>query len=188
MIIGWDELGKVTEKQWRYLLARAAEGRVTRGVWLHTEPRERTMNLPVCQCGRVMTVARNGVRALVHDERGLEYQLWAMDEFKCPDDGRTILANAGAKPIAEHYQPNFHTEIKRAGALLRKVYHGPSPTPLANLETITTTIAKMHAAAVGEVTGPRRGVVEDVEDLKAAHDHLEAEVARLTGLLSKTAE
>lgn len=26
-------------------------------------------------------------------------------------------------------------------------------------------VAKMHAAAVGEVTGPKRGVVEDVEDL-----------------------
>jgi hypothetical protein len=28
-------------------------------------------------------------------------------------------------------------------------------------------VAKMHAAAVGEVTGPRRGVVEDVEDVHA---------------------
>jgi len=27
-------------------------------------------------------------------------------------------------------------------------------------------VARMHAAAVGEVTGPNRGVVEDVEDLR----------------------
>lgn len=34
------------------------------------------------------------------------------------------------------------------------------------------TIADMHAAAVGEVTGSRRGVVEDVEDLKEERDRL----------------
>lgn len=36
----------------------------------------------------------------------------------------------------------------------------------------TQTIAEMHAAAVGSVTGPIRGVVEDVADLKAQHDKL----------------
>ena len=34
------------------------------------------------------------------------------------------------------------------------------------------TIADMHAAAVGEITGPRRGVVEDVADLRAEADRL----------------
>ena len=33
-------------------------------------------------------------------------------------------------------------------------------------ENACNLVARMHAAAVGEVTGPRRGVVEDVEDLR----------------------
>ncbi len=33
-------------------------------------------------------------------------------------------------------------------------------------------VARMHAAAIGEVSGPRRGVVEDVEDLKAEVERL----------------
>lgn len=36
------------------------------------------------------------------------------------------------------------------------------------------TIIRMHAAAVGEVRGPTRGVVEDVEDLRARCDQLTA--------------
>ena len=32
------------------------------------------------------------------------------------------------------------------------------------------TVAEMHAAAVGEVCGPKRGVVEDVADLRAERD------------------
>jgi hypothetical protein len=38
------------------------------------------------------------------------------------------------------------------------------------------TIAQMHAVAVGEVTGPKRGVVEDVADLRARCQHLEQAV------------
>lgn len=34
-------------------------------------------------------------------------------------------------------------------------------------EGACVTIAQMHAAAVGEVTGPKRGVVEDVADVRA---------------------
>ncbi len=35
-------------------------------------------------------------------------------------------------------------------------------------------VAEMHAAAVGYVGGPNRGVVEDVADLKAEHDRLQS--------------
>ena len=35
-------------------------------------------------------------------------------------------------------------------------------------EKACETIAQMHAAAVGEITGPNRGVVEDVEDMRSA--------------------
>jgi len=38
----------------------------------------------------------------------------------------------------------------------------------ADYEGACKTVAMMHAAAVGEVTGPTRGVVEDVADLRAA--------------------
>ena len=36
-------------------------------------------------------------------------------------------------------------------------------------------VAQMHAAAVGEVTGPNRGVVEDVEDLRLSRDQWKQE-------------
>lgn len=38
------------------------------------------------------------------------------------------------------------------------------------LESAQALVAKMHEAAVGEVTGPHRGVVEDVQDLRTAFD------------------
>lgn len=34
-------------------------------------------------------------------------------------------------------------------------------------DSACTTVAEMHAAAVGAVTGPIRGVVEDVADIRA---------------------
>lgn len=40
------------------------------------------------------------------------------------------------------------------------------------------TVAAMHEAAMGEVCGPRRGVVEDVEDLRKERDALRAEIAK----------
>jgi len=40
-------------------------------------------------------------------------------------------------------------------------------------------VAQMHAAAVGEVTGPNRGVVEDVEDLRLRAEKAEADNVKL---------
>jgi len=37
----------------------------------------------------------------------------------------------------------------------------------ADYERACQTVAQMHAAAVGEVCGPRRGIVEDLSDLRA---------------------
>lgn len=45
-------------------------------------------------------------------------------------------------------------------------------------ENACNLVARMHAAAVGEVTGPRRGVVEDVEDLRQQLTERDAEVAK----------
>jgi hypothetical protein len=44
-------------------------------------------------------------------------------------------------------------------------------------ESACGTVAKMHEAAVGEVTGPIRGVVEDVADIRARALRAEAAVA-----------
>ncbi|MFB6809437.1 hypothetical protein [Streptomyces sp. NPDC056387] len=44
-----------------------------------------------------------------------------------------------------------------------------------NYANACRTIAEMHAAAVGEVTGPARGVVEDVADVRTAMLRAEAE-------------
>ncbi|MCC6490697.1 MAG: hypothetical protein IT364_24640 [Candidatus Hydrogenedentes bacterium] len=42
-----------------------------------------------------------------------------------------------------------------------------------NYEGTCKTIVQMHAAAVGEVTGPKRGAVEDIEDLRAEAERLD---------------
>ena len=41
-----------------------------------------------------------------------------------------------------------------------------------NYDRACQLVAAMHAAAVGEITGPKRGVVEDVADLRAERDAL----------------
>lgn len=50
------------------------------------------------------------------------------------------------------------------------------------------TIAQMHAAAMGEVTGARRGVVEDVEDVRVERDRLRGQVAEMRSALEKARE
>jgi len=46
------------------------------------------------------------------------------------------------------------------------------------------TIADMHAAAVGEITGPKRGVVEDVADVRKALDEVRIEITRLRNIIT----
>jgi len=53
---------------------------------------------------------------------------------------------------------------------------------MAEHQAACELVAKMHAAAVGEITGPKRGVVEDVADAIAKlRDELETERMRLAG-------
>lgn len=47
-----------------------------------------------------------------------------------------------------------------------------------------STIAAMHAAAVGEITGPRRGAVEDVEDVRTRADAAERRVEAVKALVA----
>jgi hypothetical protein len=55
-----------------------------------------------------------------------------------------------------------------------------------NYEHACQTIAAMHAAAMGEICGPNRGVVEDVADLRArslaAEEALGIALARVAAL------
>lgn len=40
-------------------------------------------------------------------------------------------------------------------------------------------VAEMHAAAIGEIAGPRRGVVEDVQDLRIERDKFALRIKEL---------
>lgn len=51
-----------------------------------------------------------------------------------------------------------------------------------NYEGACKTVAAMHKAAVGEVRGPNRGVVEDVEDVRLRAEQAEAAIARVRAL------
>lgn len=54
-------------------------------------------------------------------------------------------------------------------------------------ENACALVAAMHAAAVGEVRGPSRGVVEDVADLRAEVERLRATIDSVRTLVTTTA-
>lgn len=53
----------------------------------------------------------------------------------------------------------------------------------SNYEHACLTVAQMHEAAMGEVTGPNKGVVEDVLDLRLYAEHLKSEIDGLAKVL-----
>lgn len=55
-----------------------------------------------------------------------------------------------------------------------------------NFENACRTVASMHAATVGEVTGPRLGVVEDVANLRQQPAERDAEIERLRKMWTGT--
>jgi NTP pyrophosphatase (non-canonical NTP hydrolase) len=55
----------------------------------------------------------------------------------------------------------------------------------AQLDSVDKMVARMHAAAVGEVTGPKRGVVEDIEDMRAELVQLRKEKADADTLVNE---
>ena len=81
----------------------------------------------------------------------------------------------------------FYTSDQVAAAVLKAT--GQLEEEIERLkgdhEAACVIIADMHAAAVGEVTGPKRGVVEDVADvrseLNSTKEELETERMRLAG-------
>lgn len=74
-------------------------------------------------------------------------------------------------------------EIKHAQAVV-DFWKQRAEAAETNHQQACELVAKMHAAAVGKVTGPNRGVVEDVEDLRAERDQLKQRVTDLSLALS----
>lgn len=91
----------------------------------------------------------------------------------------------------QHWTDELHETLRPDAVVLivtplLHVGHQHLFTLLAEVERVENNyqracqeIAAMHAAAIGEVAGARRGVIEDVEDLYTACGEAKAEVARL---------
>lgn len=43
------------------------------------------------------------------------YKLWIGDLWECPSCETQVIVGVGAKPLAEHFMPNFAGELERAG-------------------------------------------------------------------------
>lgn len=104
------------------------------------------MRLPICGCGRIMNCSKTGLSVLTHSEDGLEYQLWASDEYTCPSCGAKVAMISSTLPIAEHWMPSFERAKRNAntpdGRLkLMRAYYGAVPAHGADGSLLPATIA-----------------------------------------------
>lgn len=77
---------------------------------------------PVCvPCKRVMLISKTGRRVLELDA-GEPYQVHHGDEFECPACKTRIVAQFGARPIAEHWQTSFAEELEERDRFKRNPY------------------------------------------------------------------
>jgi len=68
-------------------------------------------HVPVCvKCRKEMRPERNGVKYVEYADFG-PYKIWDSDKWICPECGLEILAGFGYKPLVEHYQPEFLTDL-----------------------------------------------------------------------------
>lgn len=74
-----------------------------------------------------------------------------------PETGGTYTVHGKITTTAEAERDQLRAEVERFKA---------------DYERACQTVAEMHAAAVGAIQGPKRGVVEDVADLKAQCEKL----------------
>jgi hypothetical protein len=79
--------------------------------------------------------------------------------------------------MCERLDLDYNKEVERMFLEVTKELADTSDQYLKACETI----AKMHNAAMGETIGPKRGVVEDIEDLKAERDRLAKELEEIKG-------
>jgi hypothetical protein len=61
----------------------------------------------LCGCGRFMQVQANGVTVEELLEDGQPYKLWTADLWACVECGVEIIADFGATPLAEHWDPRY---------------------------------------------------------------------------------
>jgi len=85
---------------------------------------------PICvKCHRFFRVIKNGFYfvesmpkvngakpGLVEPENWQPYKIWSADKWQCPSCSAVILSGFGAKPIAEHFEPDFKDWLKSLGA------------------------------------------------------------------------
>ena len=70
------------------------------------------MPRPVCvNCRREMRCSKTG-RVLEMVSAGRPYQLWSVDEFKCPTCGMRVLAGYGRAPMAEGFDEDRYATMK----------------------------------------------------------------------------
>jgi hypothetical protein len=67
-----------------------------------------------------MRVKKNSVTVEELLEDGAPYKLWDADVWECPDCGSEVIAGFGARPLAEHYQPDYRVQRAR----LAPIYPG----------------------------------------------------------------
>jgi len=75
------------------------------------------MPMMVCvKCQVKLKPEKNSVHGVETFGRGSDepYKLWMADLWKCPECGIEVIAGFGAHNYAEHYQPNFAEQFKKA--------------------------------------------------------------------------
>ncbi len=112
-----------------------------------------------------------------HGSLGLAEREEEVDSWIADEDGQLVIFSEGEKVSFRDQSVLDRVlqlpEMERDLALCKQDY-----------ASACKTIADMHAAAVGEVTGPRRGVVEDVEDLRVECDRLRETISLAFNALS----
>lgn len=122
--------------------------------------------------GALFTSDMERIRATIAADRA-KYR-GALRTFRALAEGDRALLSE----VNEDYQADVDTvvvriaELEAENARLREDHAGACET-----------VAKMHEAAVGKVTGPRRGVIEDVADVRAALRQCGKALERMMGEL-----
>ena len=55
------------------------------------------------------------------------YKLWRADLWKCPSCGIEVVSGFGRKPVAEHFEESFGTELENLKSTTRIVYDNERP-------------------------------------------------------------
>jgi hypothetical protein len=66
-----------------------------------------TLSNVLCGCGRFMRVKKNSVTVEELLESGAPYKLFDADLWECVECGVEIITGFAARPLAEHWQPDY---------------------------------------------------------------------------------